>query len=982
MSRFDGASLYPSGMTSPEPTWRRFWAKTDRYGDLGRGDAWTHPLWAHLLDVACVAELLFERLPAPVRARLARQFGFTEETEEQAGALFALVVGLHDAGKAIPSFQSQHDPSRSMLEAAGLSFGRADELRHHGHASIPILLGWVDVLPDSPTRSLLRSLAAFVGFHHGRLDAVTEWTSETALGDADWKREQQALVAAVAEAWMRAHGGWPALGGTPEARVGPYAFPPDLLAVAGWTTLADWVGSMAELMPANAANYDDLAAYLPASRKAAQRALAKTKLGDRGALHAEDGEDGFRTCFPEVFDDNPTAAPRALQRTTADLEVPDGPALVIVEAPTGEGKSEAAFHLAARLQTRRADGGRGVYVALPTQATSNGLFPRFLRFLDMATDSAANVQLVHGASGLNADLDRLLEPQDRDEADGSVVYAARWFLPSKRGLLAPYGVGTVDQALLGALVSRHFFLRLYGLAGKVVVFDEVHAYDTYMTALFERLLRWLRALDCDVVVLSATLPAVMRRRLLKAWGAKPPEDEAGVYPAVTVAGAEASARVLGPFDTVQAERTERTGETEIDFADSDEHGVVEQIVGFVKRGATVGVIVNLVDRAQRVFSLLDEAGLDADLVLLHARFPFAERQAREHRVVGEGETPGRFGKRRREEFGERPAVLVATQVAEQSLDLDVDVLLTDLAPVDLLLQRAGRMHRHELERPAGFERPRLVVLCPNPDADDLPDLAPIGGQREEGKLKDDLRAVYLSLPLFKTVRLLRKRRAWHLPRDYRPLIEAVYGPGTDSPPPDLSESDRARWTGAVNDRDTLTKNQTTHARDARIDAPEDLCELVSFAETADRSAYDEHDDAPARDFRPVTRLGRDSVEIVCLVKRDGRVTLDGTAPLPDAPAPDSALPIEDVRNLLRRGVRLSRASVVRALRADGTAGADAGTATWWSKATERVSALAYHHAVVFEHGDAGPPRCTLGGTTLVLDPDLGLVYDPDRLFDR
>ena len=978
MSRFGGTCLYPCSMTAPEPTWRHFWAKTDRGGYLRRGDAWTHPLWAHLLDVACVAEVLFERLPAPVRASLARQLGVTEE---QAGALLALVIGLHDAGKATPSFQSQHGPSRAKLEAAGLSFGRTDEWRHHGHASIPIVLGWIDLLPDSPARPLLRSLAAFVGFHHGRFDAAKAWESDRALGDAAWREQQQALVAALAEAWMQAHGGWPALEGTPDAQRDGFAYPPDLLAVAGWTTLADWVGSMAEYMPANAAEYGDLGVYLPASRAAVRNALAATKLNDRAMLHAGDGEDGFRACFRDFFEANPEAEPRALQRTTASLKLPNGPALVIVEAPTGEGKSEAAFHLAARLQTRRADGGRGVYVALPTQATSNGLFPRFLDFLKATTDGAANVQLVHGASGLNADLDRLLEPQDRDEAAGSSAYAARWFLPSKRGLLAPYGVGTVDQALLGALVARHFFLRLYGLAGKVVVFDEVHAYDTYMAALFAQLLRWLRALDCDVVVLSATLPATMRHAFLKAWGAKLPEDEAGVYPAVTVAEAGAPARACGPFDTVQAERTARTGPTEITFADSDERAVVEKIVGFVKRDATVGVIVNLVDRAQRVFSLLNDAGLDADLVLLHARFPFAERQAREHYVVGEGDTPGRFGKHRCEVFGERPAVLVATQIAEQSLDLDVDILLTDLAPVDLLLQRAGRMHRHELARPDGFERPRLLVLCPNADADDLPTLAPIGGQRKEGELKKDLRAVYLSLPLFKTYRLLRERRSCQLPDDYRPLIEAVYGPGTDDPPPGLSESDRARWDGAIRDRDTLNHSHKTHARDAGIPSPERLRELFS-RETADRSRYDEHDDAPVQSFQPVTRLGRDSVEVVCLIRRDGRVTLDGTAPLPDAPADDSRLPIDDVRDLLRRGIRLSRVCVVRALRADETAGADRKTAAWWSKITDGNPALAYHHAVVFEHGDAGHGRCTLGGTTVALDPDLGIVYDPDRLFDR
>lgn len=339
-----------------------------------------------------------------------------------------------------------------------------------------------------------------------------------------------------------------------------------------------------------------------------------------------------------------------------------------------------------------------------------------------------------------------------------------------------------------------------------------------------------------------------------------------------------------------------------------------------------------------------------------------ERERRERCVVGYredgGERPGRFGKQRREAFGDRPAILVATQVAEQSLDLDVDLMLTDLAPVDLLLQRAGRLHRHDLPRPAGFGRPRLVVLCPGADAEPFPDTHPIGGQRKAG----DLDAVYLDLPLLKTYRRLRHAPGWMLPGDYRPLIEAVYGEGIDCAPGDLDGEGQARWNAAVEDRDRLWHRQDVAAGRSVVAEPSKVKTLVSFAEDAARTRYDEHDDAPAQDFRPVTRLGGPSVQVVCLVQNRGRVTLDGEAALPEGPT----LKPSAVRRVLRRAVRLSRRSVVKALHHDEPP-------PWWQRLADKTPALAFHHPLVFEHG-----RCTVGDTTLALDADLGIVYDPDR----
>jgi CRISPR-associated endonuclease/helicase Cas3 len=967
-------------MTASMPdTWRLFWAKTDRDGRLKRGPEWTHALWAHLLDVACAAEATFGRLPTEVRRRLGIVLGLEDDTATR--SLLSILIGLHDVGKAIPAFQVQHPPTARRLAAAphSLRFDLGAEPRHHGHASIPILHGWIEAAPFAErARPWLRTLTAFAGFHHGRVDPAGQWESSAGLGRGRWHDARHALIETIAGAWFDARDGWLDLAGAIEPRSAyDDPFPTEALAFAGWTTLADWLGSMAEHLPERVDPSTDLCDYLHESKAAAQKALRATRLHAGAALHAEATGADFCARFPDVFEGDEDRL-RTLQRhaATIPLPPPERPALVLVEAPTGEGKTQAALHLAARLQARRADGGRGLYVALPTQATSNGLFPQLVRFLGPDGGNAhtgsegPNVLLIHGTSALNPDLEALIEPADEDEEGRHGAYAARWFTRSgKRALLAPYGVGTVDQALLGALLSRHFFLRLGALAGKTVVFDEVHAYDGYVTALFEQLLAWLRALGVDVVLLSATLPKATRARLLDAWG-MPEVPDTHAYPALIVAAAPSASTAgeivafKGGFETEQARRTEETGPTEIAFADSDPAAVAEQVRAAAAEGATVGVIVNLVDRAQAIFGRLQEmqdvGRLDADLVLLHARFPHTEREARERYVVGyrdeDGtEHPGRFGKRRREVFGDRPAVLVATQVAEQSLDLDVDLMLSDLAPVDLLLQRAGRLHRHDLKRPPGYARPRLVVLRPEPASPEAdPDVRSVGGQ----KRRDDLDAVYLNLPLFRTYRVLRRwreeRGGWSLPHDYRDLIEAVYGDAA-------GEQDLAAWAEAVKAVAKQAHRSAAEAERRVIPEPDRLGDLVTSSKYAARTRYDDADAEADRPLAPVTRLGRPSVEALCLYRVGGKLCLDAKGR--DAAPLGRKLTPEEARALLRRSVRLSRRDVVRALVHDPPP-------EGWAETARLNPALGFHRPLAFdEHG-----RAPTGRTTVELHPDLGIVY--------
>ena len=950
-------------MTHPAPpAWRLFWAKTDRDNKDTPDPEWTRPLWAHLLDVAHTALLLWERaVPTPLRREAAAALGLPKQ-ETEAGHLLSLWIGYHDLGKSIPSFQFEHGPTRKKLKAAGLRFEKRERL-HHGHATIALLHRLQrEGGAGQSERRFWTHLGAFVGFHHGWLCSHSTWERHArgtdVLGGAAWAEAQAALHREVTAAW-RARYPFP----TP---AGPFdAAPPDwLLGLAGWATFADWLGSNAPCFTRKVKAGDDLDAYVDKSREGAEKALRLVGL-DRPApglvakpfgelFKSEDGQEKYK--------------PNALQRLVLEDDFPavsDAPTLTIIEAPTGEGKTEAALALVARQQAHERG---GFYLALPTQATSNGLFGRAVRFLERAhAEGDADFRLAYGNAQLHEGQDALwedpttlggLSSDDGDETprdDTPRVRTLRWFLSPKRALLAPYGLGTVDQAMIGALRTRHFFLRLYGLAGKTVVIDEVHAYDLYMREIIGRLLGWLRALGCHVVLLSATLPARLRDDLVEAWdpSATPPAPLPTSidtpYPAVwTVADGVLS---LHDREGGVAIRAEQGQAATLRRHDETPEAIARTVAEAVRAGAVVGVILNTVARAQDVFEAIGkkvDLGPD-DLVLFHARFLLRDRQKTERDVVGYRNektkkwVAGRFGKGRRG----GPAVLVATQVAEQSLDLDVDLLLTDLAPIDLMLQRAGRLHRHTRDDRGAYAEPQVVWLCPDAPPDGLPEV----------KSKDvPFGFVYDPVVLWRTWRLLRRREGadvgrWSLPGDYRELIETVYPFGetvaSKPPPPDgLSDEAQARWQSAVKGGRQDMLGAVARAGDQCIPAPGDLFSLV----TRERSVLNDEDDGDAHEtLRATTREG-ESVEVVVLHRDEGgALFLDAAheTPAPLAlPTSGKGLGREAVRAVLGASVRLSQTGLVHALRERPESEAPPE----WRATAKATPAIRHHHAVVLTGG--------------------------------
>jgi len=887
----------------PTPIYQLLWAKW--------GNDQTHPLICHLIDVAQVALALWHTaLTDSFRTQIAHDLHLDAES---AGRLIAFWAGLHDLGKASPAFQRLNKQAQDLLQSSGLSFPRVfvRESCHHGFISAHVLPGLLaDKTALSP--SLAKKVARALGGHHGA------WPSSMALlnlkstqvGGQDWDAVRSRLLDEMM-----------ALFDPPQVSTA-VALPEEnalLTLLSGFVSVADWLGSMEEYFP-YATTPLETADYVQRAFAQAQQAL--TSLGWVG-WQPPQREISFQGLFQYP--------PRPMQEAVVHLATQlDRPALVIIEAPTGSGKTEAALYLADHWAHSCQQ--RGLYMAMPTMATSNQMFKRVKAVLTRRyPDSLVNLLLIHSHARWLRDVRALqletteeLETAGRDRS--GAVAAMAWFLPRKRSLLATFGVGTVDQALLGVLQTRHFFVRLFGLSHKTVIFDEVHAYDTYMATLFCRLLRWLHAVGASVIILSATLPARTRQQLLQAYAGEQQSMPSVSYPALTWA-VEDQIGVI-PL-SASADRT-----VALEWVAREPEAIAQCLRHELRHGGCAALICNTVKRAQQIYRVLQEAHIvpQQDLVLFHGRFPFAWRQEIEQGVVG------RFGKN-----GDRPqrAVVVATQVIEQSLDLDFDLMLSDLAPVDLLIQRAGRLHRHEgRQRPQPLSTPRLLLARPA-EENGVPDFGP------------DAR-VYAPYVLLRSYLALQGRQQLLLPRDTEELIEAVYGE-RELPSEYLSAAIAARLTKAKQDMEEAHSKEVFQAQQRLVPSPqyEDLFDMTY-------PALEEDNPELHRAFRALTRLGPLSLSIICLHQTGDGLSLepDGGGPAIDLQqVPDFEL----AQQLAWHAVGVTHYKVVKYFISQPV------PAGWRDHPL-----LRYCRAALFTNG-----RCQLTGTryTLRLSRELGLEIE-------
>jgi CRISPR-associated endonuclease/helicase Cas3 len=875
------------------------WAKTSKDG------SW-HPLLFHMLDAGNVALALWHQyLPASTRSRFSRLLHLDEESTSR---LLAFWTALHDIGKASPGFQAKSPERKDLLQRQSIPF--PPNLSDSPHN---LITAWAlhSLLPPS-----LKLVGRILAGHHGNLPNGLEILDPIRfdqLGRAPiWGELRQALFDHVRTVFNP-----PEIDALPDDPTERNAL---MLLLLGLVTTADWVSSDESRFLYTPPDMDSQD-YLRLSGERGERAVRE--LGFAGwQPKAEE------ISFTSLFAYRGITAPNPIQRAVIDVAAPaQPPALVILEAPTGIGKTEAAFYIAD--QWLEKSNGRGIYVAMPTTATSNQMFGRTAQFLNHRfPDALVNIQLIHGQALLDDSYLSLQLAQIGDEESGRVA-AMQWFTSSKKALLAPFGVGTVDQAFLSVLQSRFFFLRLFGLEGKVVIFDEVHAYDTYMSVLFENLLGWLRAVGASVILLSATLPDAARRRLVAAFSGVPSDvqDDTVSYPRATIQSS-GSINVLPLPSSPEDIRT-----VGIAWLDQTPQAVVQYLQQELIDGGCAAVICNTVARSQEIYRAVKQASFvdPENCILFHARYPFAWRKDLEDRVLG------KFSRE-----GNRPekAIVVATQVIEQSLDLDFDLMVSDLAPVDLLIQRAGRLWRHKnRSRPSHLTQPVLALTRPGQDQNGWPAFG------------SDV-YVYARYYLERTWLTLRHVDSLTLPADTSGLIESVYGSGSL---PGISPGENDLLAISYRALKQEDAQQTAKAKNRMIYPPGD--DTFFFDGSL---GLEEDNPAIHASFQALTRAEPPGLTVVCVnAAADGSLQLD----LPgQTVAYDEKTPLdpETIKLLLSCAVQINHPEKV----------VDWFAAQPVPHAWQKKAALRYCRRAFFTDG------CfQLAGTPYVLrfDRELGLI---------
>ncbi|MCX7469346.1 CRISPR-associated helicase Cas3' [Corynebacterium pygosceleis] len=855
----------------PEPL-RSAWAKSPRA--YGGESTEMLPLYVHLDDTASVADAMWDTWLSPAtRHSVAKSLG----TELLARKTAVFLAAGHDIGKHSSAFAMQVETLAQRMRTAGASFLPLSAMDRRGapHSVISYLslLQWFEAKTGVWGNPGAKALAGVVGGHHGiypdetRLPTtVSAYANESHL---HWNGDRMSW-------WNRAA----ATAGLSDPELETLAFctptQSALHVLTGFIIVCDWIASNADLFPL--ASVTDR----KARTERALRALALP--GPWSPEDVRDTEELFASRFNLPRGSTPRTTQLAAMKAATDMETPG---LILVEAPTGEGKTEAALAAAEIVASRFGYG--GAVVALPTCATSDGIFPRILDWLTRAVPDGEETSAVlcHSRAQFNDEYRGLMEGRDRlhpiyDDAedtghgDGCSRISAHWWLRGrKKAALADFSVGTIDQVLFAALASKHVMLRHLGLSGKVVILDEVHSADTYMAVYLDRVLEWLAAAGTTVIALSATLSPARRAEMCTAYARgqrssvpavtrsmsfaerrarrrKPKSDpEAAIrkqasevtgYPAIsTVSGGSLSVLTPPPSGRTRTFTIRSTGESPASIA--------REALDMTRSGGCVGIVANTVSRAQEIFRSLSGALPEEEVFLLHSRFLAVDRREREKKLLhllGPG--------------GERPnrLIVVATQVIEQSLDIDFDALISDLAPLDLLIQRAGRMHRHARNnngRPANLRSATLHISgvtgvdFGSSELPGEPPVFPVGSVR-----------VYGAASLLRTViTLLRHGPVITSPDHVSGLVDAAYSRSLDVP-----DSWREAWTSAHDKEDQEHRDSRERAGTFLV-APPTRGDTIGWATVSDEEPGDRKRGVPQ------VRDADSTYEVIVIQEQDGNL---------------------------------------------------------------------------------------------------------------
>lgn len=667
-----------------------------------------HPLIFHMIDAGNVANVLMEdSVFSRTKVLFAKHFNIGET---EAVKFISFIVACHDIGKCHPLFQMKDDSLsivHRLQEERKLMPGAVCKGYHHEFFSSAWMKEYLR--ENGVDHNVSKLMGDVLTLHHQRKGIEKQQLEEYEIDegiDSWWKEQRTELLNDVKNLFNVEYFYVKQINCANEVGV----------ILTALIILSDWIASNTDFFPAVINDTQEefcINHYSRISNENANSAI--TALGFKSENVNCIGLDFVDVWKTWELDKN--YALRPLQATCEKLIKENNltHGLTILEAPMGEGKTEAAIYIA--MQWIKQINKKGIYFALPTATTSNQMYNRVKNFLEYDMGVAETVKLIHATAWM---LEESTDNESEDSSEGIRCseddlqkIVQKWFAPNRVGLLKPWAVGTVDQAMSAALQIRFGVLRWLGLSQKVLIIDEVHAYDIYMETIIERLLEWCKMLNIPVVLLSATLPTNRRKELMKAYGGEIDECKNSYhYPVISHVGMDGKASihaVEGKYEdkiiTIKKAKFLRKWDT-----------VAQMAVDRVKKdGGCVGIVVNTVNDAQLLYeelcAALSKSEVNVDAMLFHARFTLKERECIEKKCLE------LFDKRSVKER-RKPTILVATQVVEQSLDLDFDWMISSIAPMDLLLQRIGRLHRHtDRVRPDQYKIAEFVVLVPENDHD-------------------------------------------------------------------------------------------------------------------------------------------------------------------------------------------------------------------------------------------------------------------------
>ncbi len=808
-----------------------------------------HLLAYHNLDVAACGYFIVKKNYFN-SAELFEQLGFSSNEIEKAALWFAYFLAWHDIGKFANGFQQLFQHNNPKLVAPDPSKGylsRHDSLGHWLWKKYLIEKSEIQLEQyNNNIEKIYDIWLLIMTGHHGK-PPILEAKGKLSFNAHD-KQASLDYIKAINQLFIV------------DAKLTCYptnffdkTFRKNLTKLswllAAITVISDWLGSNEQFFPFCSESMELSEYWANYALANAEKAVAT--LPKRSSITPFNG---IKNLFPFI------AKPTPLQQQALSCQLTNiGPELFIMEDVTGAGKTEASMILAHRLMA--AGKAHGIYIGMPTQATANGIYQRTAKVYGQLyqADSHPSLVLAHGASYMNPtftqtiiNLDNISQQKYLNNDNSASSECNEWFVDTrKKSLLAEVGVGTLDQALMAVMPFKHQSLRLLGLRHKLLILDEVHAYDSYMVKLLESLLHYHASQGGSAIILTATLPFFLREKLLNAF-----------YSGLTSTPSSLTVNTDLPFplftqlnqkslvEQAIETRDEVKRQVKIDWIDNINSGI-EKIKKAIEQGKIICWIKNSVADAISLYQQIKQnLHLDTKQILLfHSRFAYCDRLAIEQKTIEwAGKTSNNTIRSAK--------IIIATQVIEQSLDLDFDEMISDIAPIDLLIQRAGRLQRHVRDKHGNIKSathqnqprdernpPILTVFAPTWQDDPSEDWL------DNPEFRNTKYVYANHAYLWFTQRVLRERGVITMPEEARLLIEAVYRHDLE-PPEGLQEA----FYKALGEQ----LGQSSQAKSI----------ILNFNKCYSREQFNGEWD---KEIEVSTRLSRDNIDLYLAYQQDGKV---------------------------------------------------------------------------------------------------------------